>query len=99
MLISGSATSSPMRTSSFKSFSSANLPFEFSRRGSFHDMFVARGKCSLSLVLRFSFCDDLFFTIMCPFLPDGITCELLRIKNELRSVRAYQIDYRYCNRF
>jgi hypothetical protein len=33
--------------------------------------------------LRFSFCDDLFFTIICPFLPDDITGELLRMKYPL----------------
>src|SRR5919112_6615757 len=43
-------------------------------------MFFARGKGSLTLVLRFSFCDDLFLTVICPSLPDDITGELLRIR-------------------
>jgi hypothetical protein len=51
--------------------------------------------------LRFSFCDDLFFTIMGPFLPDDITYELLRLDSVLHVVRHIlrSNSPSYCNRF
>src|SRR5919109_4971758 len=86
MLISGSPTSSPINTRSFRALSSFRFPLEFFAPFSCQELFgsLARGMDGFPLVLRFSFCDDLFLTVMCPFLPDDITYELLRLDSELQ---------------
>src|SRR5688572_26531374 len=101
ILISGSPTSSPSNTSSLKPFSSFNLPLEFFVFDSCHSWLLARGSDGLALVLRFSFCDDLFFTVMEPFLPDDITYELLRLNSGLYVIRhvLQNNSPSYCNRF
>src|ERR1044071_4680970 len=88
MLISGSPTSSPISTRSLSPFSSFNFPLAFPAPASGQEPFAgsARGTDGLDLLLRFSFCDDLFFSVMGPFLPDDITFELLLLSAELQPV-------------
>src|SRR5574339_77092 len=89
MLISGSPTSSPINTSSCRPFSSARIPSTSFGRASGRTPFLGREESGLTLVLRFSFCDpvergdDLFFTVISPFLPDDILHESLRLKYKM----------------